>query len=301
MYLSELACMGGLFAFVLADHRPAVLPRVHARQYYGYSFPGFPLLPEQTNTSADPSLLSQSALSTGVPRGTAPHSLNQVGTNSAPFGNSSLSHSVLSTGIPSRTLLGTISPIGPTSAPFDPSSLSESALSTSVTSGTAPGTTSANPHSQLFRPYCQLQSWTIPLPFFSILSDSRWDYRHRYRDLLECYHERQPQQNLRSHYKWYHWQWHRHWHLPKCNILSLPHRKWNLRHRHRHSYLPERYLTSLPHRKRHISSRLLLPTVSILTSTFPIPHRFRHLSKRSERHGYGHHWHLHSCLSFSER
>lgn len=114
----------------------AVLPRVHARQHYGYSFPSFSPLPEPTNTSANPSLLSQSALSTGVPSGTAPHSLSQVGTNSAPFGNSSLSQSVLSTGILGRT----ISPIGPTSAPFDPSSISESALSTGVSSGTAPGT-----------------------------------------------------------------------------------------------------------------------------------------------------------------
>ena len=91
----------------------AVHQGVQARQYYPYPF-SFPPVSSATSASVDPSLLSQSSLSTGVPAGTLP------GTASPTSGH------VVSSGIP-----GTIVSVRPTSGSYGNLSLSQTTLPSS--------------------------------------------------------------------------------------------------------------------------------------------------------------------------
>ena len=131
----------------------AVHQGMQARQYYPYPF-SFPPVSSATSTSVDPSLLSQSALSTGIPTGTLPGTASPT---SGIFGNSS------TTGVYSGTLSGgptavgltstTIEPVSTISFPYGGFSSSQPGLSTGVPSNTAtdptPSSTSGTALSQL--------------------------------------------------------------------------------------------------------------------------------------------------------
>ena len=106
----------------LVTNHPSIAAHqgVQARQYYPYPF-SFPPVSSAPSASVDPSLLSQSALSTGVPVSTPPGTASPT---SGYVGNTSTNR--LYSGTP-----GTIVSVTPTSASFGNLSLSQTTLPSS--------------------------------------------------------------------------------------------------------------------------------------------------------------------------
>ncbi|MCJ1454622.1 hypothetical protein MMC28_004975 [Mycoblastus sanguinarius] len=134
MYLSSVVCLGGLVTFALGEPAPVL----QYKRQYGYNF----LFPTSVGTSTALTGVSPSGFSTGVPSGTAPGTISDPGSSTAPYGNFSATSSgtAYSTGVPSGTAPGTISDPGYPTAPRSNSTLSLIPLSTAVPSRTAPGT-----------------------------------------------------------------------------------------------------------------------------------------------------------------
>ncbi|KAK0515324.1 hypothetical protein JMJ35_002703 [Cladonia borealis] len=132
MYLSATFCLGGFVAVVLGNPRQAVHQGMQARQYYPYPF-SFPPVASATSASVDPSLLSQSALATGVTAGTLPGTASPT---SSHVGNVSTTRTY------SRTLSGGSTTTGLTSSSIGP-------LSTGYSSGFAPTSRNASSTSRV--------------------------------------------------------------------------------------------------------------------------------------------------------